>query len=139
MPLKTKSIYDPAEPGDGVRLLVTRFYPRGVKKDRFTRWDKALSPSRELLKSYKGGSKTWEGFRRGFLDEILETEEGLEALKALDELSRAETVTLLCYERSGEPCHRHVVVEILADPRLRSRYLKSVRFYPRDRVGRRTK
>ena len=53
MAVKTKSIYEPAEAGDGVRVLITRYYPRGVKKDSFDRWVKALSPSRELLSSYR--------------------------------------------------------------------------------------
>jgi hypothetical protein len=31
--IKTKSIYDPKERSDGVRVLITRFYPRRIKRD----------------------------------------------------------------------------------------------------------
>ena len=48
--IETKSIYhDSIEPGDGYRLLVMRYWPRGVKKDRIDSWIKELAPSKELL------------------------------------------------------------------------------------------
>jgi len=68
--VKTKSIYEPAAAGDGIRVLITRYYPRGVKKDRFDRWVKPLSPSRELLSSYRAAEKSWEQFRECFLAEL---------------------------------------------------------------------
>jgi uncharacterized protein YeaO (DUF488 family) len=123
--VKTKSIYEPAGPGDGARLLITRYYPRGVKKDRFDRWVKPLSPSRDLLSSYRSGEKSWGQFRRSFLLEIRSSLESLEALRALDALSKVQDVTLLCYEKAGLPCHRYVVQEILTKPSLRSSYLKA--------------
>lgn len=122
MPVKTKSIYEPAEPGDGVRVLITRYYPRGVKKDRFDQWVKPLSPSRELLSSYRGGEKSWDQFEESFLSEIKANLESREALRKLDALSREENVTLLCYEKSGLPCHRYLVQKILTTPGALSGY-----------------
>ena len=37
---------------DGEIILITRYWPRGIKKEHFDRWDKELSPSRNLLKIY---------------------------------------------------------------------------------------
>ena len=31
---KTKSVYDPVEPSDGDRVLVARYWPRGISKAR---------------------------------------------------------------------------------------------------------
>ena len=33
--IKTKSIYDPKEENDGIRILITRYWPRGIKKRTF--------------------------------------------------------------------------------------------------------
>ena len=51
--IKTKSIYDLKEESDDIRILITRYSPRGIKKEHFDRWYKELSPSRDLLKKYK--------------------------------------------------------------------------------------
>jgi len=134
--VKTKSIYEPAEAGDGVRVLITRYYPRGVKKDRFDRWVKALSPSRELLSSYKAGKKTWDQFRESFLAELKGSPESIEALRTLGAQSRLQDVTLLCYEREGVPCHRQVVRDILITPQVLSGDLNARLF--EDHLGEKT-
>jgi uncharacterized protein YeaO (DUF488 family) len=118
LPVKTKSIYDPPEPQDGVRVLITRYYPRGVKKDRFDRRIIALSPSRGLLSSYRDGEKDWDQFSRSFLSELRANPESVEAIRSLHALSQGQDVTLLCYERSGAPCHRYLVRDIVAAPDL---------------------
>ena len=53
--IKTKSIYESIENSDGTRILITRYWPRGIKKEHFDRWYKDLSPSKKLLKDYKEG------------------------------------------------------------------------------------
>jgi len=134
--LKTKSIYEPRSPDDGVRILVTRFYPRGVKKDRFDRWDRRLSPSRELVESYKAGRTAWRQFRISFLKEMnsLESSSALEELRAL---SRGGDVTLLCYEKEGERCHRQLVREIVVKKkRADAPERRRIRFYSRKKSGR---
>jgi len=104
-------------------VLITRYYPRGVKKDRFDRWEKALSPSRVLLAAYRSGAKSWEQFKEAFLSEMRASPESAEAIRALSSLSKAQNVTLLCYEGPGLNCHRYLVAEILSAPPLPSVYL----------------
>ena len=116
--VKTKSVYEPAEPGDGVRVLITRYYPRGVKKDRFDRRIVALSPSRDLLSSYRRGETNWGQFGVSFLEEMRSNPDSLDAIRSLHELSRVGDVTLLCYERSGLRCHRQLVRDVVAEPGL---------------------
>jgi uncharacterized protein YeaO (DUF488 family) len=111
--LLTKSIYEPREESDGVRVLVTRFYPRGVKRERFDRWTRELSPSRELLRAYRAKEKDWDVFRAEFIAELKANPSSSAAIRALKGESRRGNVTLLCYERSGLPCHRYVVAELV--------------------------
>jgi uncharacterized protein YeaO (DUF488 family) len=118
MTLHTKSIYEPREEGDGLRLLITRFYPRGVKKDRFDRWVRELSPSAVLLRAYRLKEKSWDAFRTEFIAELSANPSSLEALHTLRRESRKGNVTLLCYEKSGNPCHRHIVAELVKKPKL---------------------
>ena len=127
MAVKTKSIFQPAEDDDGVRVLITRFYPRGVKKTHFDYWVRELSPSKELLQSYKEGIVTWAQFKVNLLSEIRENKDSLDALYALNDHSQSEHVTLLCYEKAGNPCHRHLVRDLVADPNL-----LSCHFEPKD-------
>lgn len=121
MTLKTKSIYEPKEDRDGVRVLIARYYPRGVKKDRFDRWVKELSPSKELLHAYRSGRKSWAVFGMEFRKEVRANPAGLEAIRTLRKESVAGNVTLLCYEKEGENCHRCIVAEMVGKSRLRGR------------------
>ena len=113
--VRTKSIYKPREDGDGVRVLVTRFYPRGVKKTHFDRWVRDLAPSAQLLKKYKSNGVTWGQFSRAFRRELRDGC-GAARIRDLHAESRRLTVTLLCYEPEGANCHRHLLKDMIADP-----------------------
>jgi uncharacterized protein YeaO (DUF488 family) len=113
MALKTKSIYEPKEESDGLRILITRFYPRGVKKGRFDRWMRELSPSRELLKAYRSKEKSWRRFKSEFISEMKGNAESMRSIRDLGTESLHKNVTLLCYEPSGEHCHRYLVADLI--------------------------
>lgn len=127
MPVKTKSIFKPAEEEDGIRVLITRYYPRGVRKDHFDLWVRELSPSADLLLKYKEGKVSWAEFKVSFLSEIRDNIDSLEVLYALNNESRNTDITLLCYEKEGQPCHRHLVRDIVEWPEL-----LSCHFEPKD-------
>jgi uncharacterized protein YeaO (DUF488 family) len=54
MAIRVKRVYDPPEPGDGLRVLVDRLWPRGVSKQRarIDLWLRDIAPSTELRKWY---------------------------------------------------------------------------------------
>jgi uncharacterized protein YeaO (DUF488 family) len=121
MTIKTKCIYEPREESDGRRVLITRYYPRGVKKDRFDDWVRPLSPTRELLAAYRKGAIGWDEFATAFVREMRGSDESREAIRALHEAGSSgayngQVVTLLCFERAHLPCHRHIVREVVDDP-----------------------
>lgn len=113
--LKTKSIYAPPEPGDGVRVLVSRFWPRGVRRDLVQEWCRELSPSPYLLKQYKREDMPWDTFIILYKKEI-DTDTGRQAIKDLKIRAELSDVTLLCYEPTGTHCHRHLLYDIILDP-----------------------
>ena len=51
---RTKSIYAESDSGDGIRVLVTRFWPRSVRKGAVDEWRRELAPGAALLKRYRG-------------------------------------------------------------------------------------
>jgi uncharacterized protein YeaO (DUF488 family) len=110
------SVYvrDSDEPS-GVRVLITRFWPRGIRKERIDVWLKDAAPSRELLDAYRHAGLGWAEFEARYRSEILAERRG-----ALDTLRELETqrgkVTLLCIERipPAEHCHRLVLLDLLA-------------------------
>lgn len=92
--LQVKRVYAPAAPDDGVRILVDRLWPRGLKKERAAvdRWLKDLAPSTELRRWFGHDPARWDEFRDRYARE-LESQPAL-----LDELhaqARRGRVTLL--------------------------------------------
>ena len=125
MVVKTKSIFKPKEDNDGLRILITRFYPRGLKKGHFDLWIRELSPSIDLLMAYKNGNYNWNIFKDTFLYEIANNINSLEMVYALHEQSIYDDITLLCFEKDNKPCHRYFVRDIIETPDLLSTFFES--------------
>ncbi|MCC6501851.1 MAG: DUF488 family protein [Deltaproteobacteria bacterium] len=109
--VKTGSVYSPKSEDDGLRILVTRYWPRGVVKSRVDLWVKGLGPSVELIKEWKAGSIGWDEFKRRYLLEFKEAEKKrlFEELKKTVQ-SAGGDVTLLCACKAGEEkCHRTIL------------------------------
>ena len=103
-----KSIYDPAEPVmDGHRLLVTRFWPRGIKKSAVDSWERNLGAPVELIHRKKSGK-----LGRAELKRLYTASLNRAALERTVALARKGTLTLLCTCRD-ELCHRVVLADIL--------------------------
>ncbi len=84
MAVKIKRVYEPAEPGDGTRILVDRLWPRGLSKEKAAvgRWERDISPSDELRKAFDHKPERFEAFRADFLEELREHAEEIEAIAA---------------------------------------------------------
>ena len=97
--IKTKRWDDPAAAGDGTRLLVCRYRPRGVAKadETWAEWIADLGPSKALhAGAYgKGGEKVhWDRYRLAYLREMQMQKPRITALA--DRVRAGETITLLC-------------------------------------------
>lgn len=110
--IRMKSIYAKKSYGDGHRILITRYYPRGVKKEHFDEWIRELAPSKDLLKQYKEGNISWNKFEKNFLKQMND-EESVIKLQALSVQAKKKPITLLCYEKNDDECHRHLIQELL--------------------------
>lgn len=131
MMLKTKSVGSPIEPGDGLRILATRFRGRGLPKDRYDVWMANLGPSEELLRAALGGEISWAEFARRYRDELF-GDSAVDAsnrtiknrgqkftLRLLKHLASRGSVTLLCHCAEDErQCHRHLLRELIESKRI---------------------
>jgi uncharacterized protein YeaO (DUF488 family) len=110
--IRLKRIYDPPETRDGIRILSTRYWPRGVPKTAKDEYSIKTSPSRELLKEFKHAGLTWEQYVPRYLDEM-RGEEARSAIEHLADLARARTITLMCICEDENRCHRSLLRDLI--------------------------
>jgi uncharacterized protein YeaO (DUF488 family) len=67
-----KRIYEPESPEDGLRFLVERLWPRGVKKEalHLDVWLKEVAPSTELRQWFAHDPAKWAEFQRRYFAEL---------------------------------------------------------------------
>jgi len=107
-----KTVYDKPSREDGTRILVMRFWPRGVGKERVDEWLQDLGASPTLIRDWKNGKILWSEFKRRYTQE-LESGARRAVLKKLAERSKKEIMTLLCSCKEPDRCHRSVIKELV--------------------------
>jgi uncharacterized protein YeaO (DUF488 family) len=82
--LRLKRAYVAATPDDGLRVLVDRLWPRGVKKAdaAIDLWLRDIAPSTELRKWFGHRPDRWEAFRAKYRAELADNP-AVERLTAL--------------------------------------------------------
>lgn len=105
--LRLKRAYEPADPVDGVRILVDRLWPRGVSKAKaaLDDWLKEIAPSAELRTWFGHDPGRWPEFQRRYRAELHAHAAELQRLRAL---ARTRTVTLVYGARDEQ--HNDAVV-----------------------------
>ena len=103
---------------DGVKIVVTRWYPRGVRRGRFDEWLPVLGPSRELLKAVKAGAIGWSEYAQRYRREIFSNPDALKEIQRLRRLAQLRDVYLVCWEPKP-PCHRFLLLDIVKELELR--------------------
>jgi uncharacterized protein YeaO (DUF488 family) len=114
--VRLKRVYEPPSSEDGVRVLVDRLWPRGLRKAdaEVVHWIKNIAPSGELRRWFGHDPGRWQEFRRRYARELQQHAAELDELR---ELARQRTVTLLFGARDEQ--HNDAVV--LRDALLRHR------------------
>lgn len=110
--LRIKRVYDPPAAADGLRILIDRLWPRGIKKEamKLDLWAKEISPSSALRQWYGHEPERFAEFRRRYLAEL---EEQKDFLKALRNRLRGRNATLLTATRELALSHAEVLRDAL--------------------------
>ena len=92
--IKLERVYEEETPADGVRYLIERLWPRGVRKEslHIEAWLKDAGPSTELRKWFNHDPEKWSEFRRRYFAELNQRKE---AWAPILEAAERGTVTLL--------------------------------------------
>jgi len=112
--IRIKRIYDPPADDDGLRVLVDRLWPRGIKKEAaaLNEWRKDVTPSDALRRWIHEDPQRWEEFVRRYQAEL---DQHPDAWRDLIEKSRERPITLLYAARDETRNHAVVLRSYLAD------------------------
>jgi uncharacterized protein YeaO (DUF488 family) len=114
--IEIKRVYEASSPGDGLRILVDRLWPRGMKKEalKLDAWPKELTPSNELRQWYGHVPEKFDEFRRRYRAEL---DAHPDEMKALRTQVHGRKTTLLTATKELDLSHAQVLRELLTRAR----------------------
>lgn len=107
--IKIKRIYEPLEKEDGMRILVDRLWPRGVKKEaaHLDEWMKTVAPSAALRKWFDHDPAKWKEFYSKYTLELQQND----AVGDLLHLAKKDGVLTLLYGAHDEQHNQALVLQ----------------------------
>jgi len=114
---------------DGVRLLIMRYWPRGVAKTTIDNWLISLAPSATLLHALKNGDlkndnqsanqntddQQYKAFTKLYIEEMGSPDSQLCIRGLAQELKTGATITLLCGCHEPAHCHRSILKKLILE------------------------
>ncbi len=112
--VQIKRIYDPAQDGDGYRVLIDHVWPRGVSHERahLDEWARELAPSDELRTWFSHVPERFKEFRARYRNELAARSDELETLR---ERASDGRLTILYAARDREHNTAVVLAELVRD------------------------
>ena len=109
MQIRIKRVYDAPTRSDGLRVLVDRLWPRGLKKEdaAIDIWAKNLAPSTELREWFGHDEDRFDEFARRYRLELQKKEGEVRELI----LSADGKTTTLTYGAKNTNCNNAVVLQ----------------------------
>ena len=109
--IRLKRVYEVPSPDDGVRVLVDRLWPRGIRKADlpYDAWPKEITPSPELRKLYHRGEMPFAGFREGYAEELEASEGAAACAERCRKWLETQDVTLLYAAKNQQENHAQVL------------------------------
>jgi len=123
--IQLKRVYEKAGPRDGVRFLVERLWPRGLRKTELhmDAWEKEAAPSNELRKWFSHDPARWLEFQRKYVAELKMRPE---AWQPILEAAQGGTVTLL-YSSHDTEHNNAVALKRFLDKKLQQKQASTAR------------
>jgi len=103
--IKTKSIQEKIEASDGKRISVMRF-----SKGSYDEECRELAPSINLLMNYKKKKIDWPEYEKRYYEEMKPKRH---LIRELADRAKKEILTLLCFEKTDEQCHRRLLKNLI--------------------------
>ena len=117
--IKIKRVFDKFALNNETRVLVDRFWPRGIKKSsrKIDLWLKNIGPSNELRKWFSHDPKKWVEFKRRYKEELKTNKDLLKLLR----LARMDDNVVLVYSSRDEKHNNAVVLLQIVEKKLKSK------------------
>jgi len=116
MPFALKRAYDAPLPSDGLRVLVDRLWPRGIRRDALAidEWLRDVAPSNELRQWFHEDPNRFPVFAERYLEELRMDVAHRTAVQRLWALEQAHgRVTLVYAARDPVRNHARVLLQHL--------------------------
>jgi uncharacterized protein YeaO (DUF488 family) len=106
-------IYDKSITPEGIRVLIDRLWPRGIKKEEanIDYWFKEVAPSSELRKWFGHKPERFEEFRLKYVQELRNDEEKCQKVDDICQMLAEDNVILLYGAKNIEKNHAVVLKE----------------------------
>lgn len=102
----TASYFEPSH--HGKLIAISRSIPKGFKVQKQLKF---LAPSSDLLQDWQQGQIDEAGYIQGYRGQIAASWK--EVKQWLDSLNSKQDMTLLCWEKKGDFCHRNLVAKLV--------------------------
>lgn len=111
------SYFSKIKQGKGIKLSVARYNPKWLKEGDIEGTLINLAPNKALLNKYKYKGLTWDEYTQEYYKQLSTCNRDIQAdLYALETLLNVgEDVTIYCYEKSTDNCHRHLLAKLFKD------------------------
>ena len=122
MKLDTYRCSAPRRVGEGFRIGVVRYPPRGIHKEDYARldyfdlWFPLLAPTTTLIRDYKEkgfGEKTLKWFTRAYQKELSQGSEKRQTVKLLNVMAKKTPISIGCYCEDEAYCHRTILARLV--------------------------
>ena len=112
--VRIKRVYEPADRGDGYRILIDHVWPRGVSRERakLDEWARELAPSDELRRWFDHLPERFDEFRARYRDELQAQRERLGELRRR---AREGPVTIVYAAHDQDHNNAVVLAELVRD------------------------
>ena len=116
MEVKIKRVYEKYDIIDGMRILIDRLWPRGVRHDgsKVDFWLKDVAPSTELRKWFAHDPKKWVEFQKKYIKEL----DGNPALDKLIGIARQNDTITLLYATADTAHNNAIILKQVLESRL---------------------
>lgn len=92
------------------KLKIGRTNPNWLNPNDIDLWLEELAPPKKIVNEYKYNGGDWGKFVYDYLEYLKDHTDDIERLY---KYAKNKDVTLYCYERSTDNCHRHILADVL--------------------------
>ena len=112
--IRLKRVYDKPSDQDGIRVLVDRLWPRGLRKKdaMIDLWLKEIAPTGELRKWFSHDREKWDDFKKRYKEEL---DVNIEHVQKIQGIAKKSDITLLYSAKDNEFNNAVVLKEYLEE------------------------